>query len=134
MVAAIWPLMLAVFAATAVASTPTAARGDLLITGGQVVDPRAETVAIRHVCVVGATISALWQQAGLPKWAILRAATTDLGDFLGIKLGVQPGDRGHLLVLRQDPTRNVANTRRLEAVVIAGHLIDRAAVLQWSRP
>ena len=75
----------------------------------------------------------LWQQAGVPPWVILRAATNDLGDFLGIRLGVHAGDRAHLLFVAADPTVSVANTHIIRKVMIAGRIIDRAQVLQASR-
>ena len=60
----------------------------------------------------------LYQEAGVPAWRILRAATVDAAGFLkahGFKFGrLQPGNRANLLLLDGDPTLSVANTRRID--------------------
>lgn len=65
----------------------------------------------------------LWQEAGLPRWAILRAATTGIADFLGVRWGVREGEVANLLVVRADPLRDIANTEKIAAVVVHGRVL-----------
>lgn len=79
--------------------------------------------------------------AGLPPMAALRSATVVPRDYLrslpgqGSHLGwradfgtVEPGARADLILLRGDPSRDLANLRRLETVIAAGRVHDRAAL------
>jgi imidazolonepropionase-like amidohydrolase len=68
-------------------------------------------------------------EAGLPAPAALLAATRDparaldLGDEIGT---IRPGLAADLLLLRADPLADIENTRRIEAVVLRGRLLERA--------
>jgi len=67
--------------------------------------------------------------AGLTPAEALRAATLAPARYLG-EAGdsgtVAVGKRADLVLLAADPTRDIANTRRIEAVVLAGRLLVRA--------
>jgi hypothetical protein len=71
----------------------------------------------------------LWfTQAGLTPLEALQTATINPAEYLGIEDSsgtVEAGKRADLLVLDADPTVSIANTRRIVAVVLGGHLIDR---------
>src|SRR5437868_175310 len=68
-------------------------------------------------------------KAGLTPIEALRAATTGPARFLGLesKLGtVAEGKLADLVVLDADPRADIANTRKISAVVTRGALYDRA--------
>lgn len=68
---------------------------------------------------------------GLTPMEALRAATRDPAAFLGLldSLGtVEPGKLADLVLLDADPLANIANTRRISAVVARGRLYDGAAL------
>ena len=70
-------------------------------------------------------------EAGIPPLAVLRMATLDPATFLEARdtLGtVAPGKLADLVLLDGNPLANIANTRRIRAVVIDGRLLDRAAL------
>ena len=79
--------------------------------------------------------------AGLSRMAALRSATVVPRDYLrslpngGSSKGwradfgtVEPGARADLILLRGDPSRNLSALRRLDSVLAAGKLHDRAAL------
>jgi imidazolonepropionase-like amidohydrolase len=74
---------------------------------------------------------ALLVAAGFTPLEALRAATFAPAEFLGIA-GVagsaEVGMRADLVLLDADPTRDIANTRRINAVVIDGRLLRRDAL------
>ena len=65
----------------------------------------------------------------------LAAATGNVGTAFGWRdVGqVRPGYHADLLVLDADPTRDVANLKRISRVMLAGALIDRDALLHRER-
>lgn len=71
----------------------------------------------------------LWfTEAGLTPLEALQTATLNPARYLGIEDSsgtVEAGKRGDLLILDADPTVSIANTKRIFAVVLGGHLIDR---------
>jgi imidazolonepropionase-like amidohydrolase len=69
---------------------------------------------------------------GLTPRQALAAATSNYADKFGWReLGeVAPGRRADLLILSADPTRDIANTHGIEDVVLAGHELNRAALLK----
>jgi imidazolonepropionase-like amidohydrolase len=75
------------------------------------------------------------QSAGMPPMAVLVAATRNAADAMG-KLKqfgtLEPGKDADLIVLSADPTRDIANLRRLKYVVRGG-VVRRAEELR-SRP
>lgn len=73
----------------------------------------------------------LLEAAGLPRWAVLRSATTDAARFLGRRWGVGPGDEATLLVLDASPLESIANTRRIHAVIQEGVVVDRQTLRVW---
>jgi imidazolonepropionase-like amidohydrolase len=69
--------------------------------------------------------------AGLTPGEALRAATLAPAKFFGIEREagtVATGKRADLVLLDADPLRDVRNTRRIDAVVLDGRLLDRAAI------
>lgn len=62
----------------------------------------------------------LLEEAGLERWDILAAATTDAGSFLGVDYGVQPGDIATLIVLNASPLEAIANSQTIEDVFLHG--------------
>lgn len=68
-------------------------------------------------------------RAGLTPAEVLRAATIDAARYAGQDRragSIMPGKRADLVLLRADPLANIANTRRIEAVLMNGRLYDRA--------
>jgi imidazolonepropionase-like amidohydrolase len=66
-------------------------------------------------------------QAGLTPLQAIAAATGQAADFMGANSGyVLPGRDADLVLLAADPSREIANTRRIVAVVRLGVLHDRA--------
>jgi imidazolonepropionase-like amidohydrolase len=73
---------------------------------------------------------ALLVEAGLSPAEALRAATSSPAEFLGrADAGrVAPGFVADLVLVDGDPLADIANTRRISAVVAAGRLYDAAAI------
>ena len=74
---------------------------------------------------------AMLVEAGLTPRAALRSATLTPAEFLGqsATLGsVAAGKRADLVLLDADPTKDIRNTRRIQAVLINGRLLQRAAI------
>ena len=72
---------------------------------------------------------ALYVQAGLTPWAALRSATTTAGEFLGVPVGVKPGDLASLVLLSDSPIENIENTEKIVAMIHRGKIVDREALL-----
>ena len=69
--------------------------------------------------------------AGLTPMETLQAATSVPAEYLGRTAdfgGVSEGKIADLLLLSADPTADIANTTRIEAVIFGGQLRDRAAL------
>lgn len=64
-------------------------------------------------------------EAGLTTWEALAAATTSPGDFLGRDFGVGPGDEANLVLLGGSPLDDIANTQRIDLVVMRGRVVHR---------
>lgn len=73
-------------------------------------------------------------EAGLTPWQALAAATTAAGDLLGRGWGLAAGDQGSVLVLDASPLEDIANTRRIHAVVHHGKRVDREPLLPPAAP
>ena len=68
-------------------------------------------------------------EAGLSPAEAIVAATSRPAAFLGLidEVGtVEPGKRADLVLLDGDPLADIANTRRIAAVVVGGSLLDRS--------
>jgi hypothetical protein len=68
-------------------------------------------------------------RAGLPPLEALRAATLRPAEFFGLEgeMGtIEAGRLADLVLLSADPLTDIANTRRVEAVVTKGTLLSRA--------
>jgi imidazolonepropionase-like amidohydrolase len=107
-----------------------------------------DKVLIAHHAPVLAASGATWQgslpgismhtelemlvRAGLSPREALAAATGNYAEQFGwAELGaIEPGRRADLVVLEQDPTKDVANADRIAAVYLAGAKLDRAALLK----
>jgi imidazolonepropionase-like amidohydrolase len=67
--------------------------------------------------------------AGLTPREALRTATLAPARFLGLEATsgtVAPGRRADLVLLAADPTRDIRNTRRIDAVLLGGRVLRRA--------
>ena len=64
-------------------------------------------------------------EAGLSPWEALAASTTQAGEFLGRRFGVQPGDAANFVVLDASPIDDITNTQRISMVVIRGQIVFR---------
>ena len=73
---------------------------------------------------------ALLVEAGLSPLVALRAATTDAARHSrpSEPAGLRAGARSDLVLLRADPTIDIASSRSIEAVILNGELLDRAAL------
>ncbi|WP_417483569.1 amidohydrolase family protein [Maricaulis sp.] len=70
-----------------------------------------------------------WVDAGIPLPVLFRAMTIDNALAFGLdgEIGtIEPGKRADLLILRGNPLRDVAAYDRIETVILAGEVIDRA--------
>ena len=85
-------------------------------------------------CVPGFALHqelALLVAAGLSPAAALRTATWNPAEFLHVTKdygSIEPGKVADLVVLDGNPLLSIANTRRIQAVVRRGHVIDAAAL------
>ena len=68
----------------------------------------------------------LLQEAGLPAWDALAAATTKAADFLCRPHGIRAGDIAELVILDANPVDDTANTEKISAVVHHGQIVDRS--------
>jgi imidazolonepropionase-like amidohydrolase len=74
---------------------------------------------------------ALLVEAGLTPLQALQSATVDSARFLGMRnlLGtVENGKEANLVVLDANPLEDIRNTKKIHAVVVRGHLLDRKAL------
>jgi imidazolonepropionase-like amidohydrolase len=74
---------------------------------------------------------ALLVRAGLTPIEALQSATIDAARFLGFEneLGsIEKNKRADLVLLAADPLQNIANTQKIEAVIVNGRLLDRNAL------
>ncbi len=69
-------------------------------------------------------------RAGMPALAAIKASTLLPAEMLGLadRGSLAPGKRADLLVLDANPLDDIANTRKISAVYIAGTELDRAAL------
>lgn len=70
-------------------------------------------------------------KAGFTPMEALQAATIDAARFRGQEKeqgSIQKGKLADLVLLDADPLANISNTRKIEAVVINGRLLDRTAL------
>ncbi|MEM7204507.1 MAG: amidohydrolase family protein [Planctomycetota bacterium] len=70
-----------------------------------------------------------WVRAGVSEWDALAAATVHAGEFLGQRVGVDPGDDADLLVLDASPLDDIRNTRRIHFVLRDGAVVDRTSLV-----
>lgn len=69
-----------------------------------------------------------WADAGIAPLEILRAATLENAEALGLarEIGsIEPGKRADLLLLSDDPLRNVAAYDSIELVILGGTVVSR---------
>lgn len=73
---------------------------------------------------------ALFIEAGLTPWEALRSTTTTAGQFLGVPVGVKPGDLASLVLLSESPIEDIENTEKIVAMTHRGKVVDRQALLR----
>ena len=75
---------------------------------------------------------AILVEAGLSPLAALRAGSTDAARHSrpSEPIGLRAGARADLVLLRADPTIDIANSRSIDAVIINGKFLDREALDQ----
>jgi imidazolonepropionase-like amidohydrolase len=79
----------------------------------------------------------LYQRAGIPPLEVLRAATRNGAEALGLLDDVgtlEVGKRADLVVLRADPARDVRAAREIESVYLAGRRVAGALTIPPARP
>ena len=72
-------------------------------------------------------------EAGFTPMEALQTATSNPAKFLGTEASsgsVEPGKIADLVLLRENPLEDIQNTQKIEIVVAAGRLFDRAALDQ----
>lgn len=71
---------------------------------------------------------ALLVASGFTPMQAIQAATRDPAEFLGLRDAgtIQPGKRADLVLLTADPLADIHNTQKIDSVIIAGKLLDRA--------
>ncbi|MFN2604402.1 MAG: amidohydrolase family protein, partial [Gemmatimonadaceae bacterium] len=72
-------------------------------------------------------------QSGLTPDAALRAAAISAADFLGLREtygSIAIGKRADLLLLDDNPLRDIDNIRHIRSVILDGRLLDRGALDQ----
>jgi imidazolonepropionase-like amidohydrolase len=70
-------------------------------------------------------------EAGMTPWEAIKAATITPAEFCGLEdeIGtVSPGKQANLVLVRENPLELIDNTREIEAVVLRGAMLDRAAL------
>jgi imidazolonepropionase-like amidohydrolase len=75
----------------------------------------------------------LFADAGIPPAALLRMATRNGAEALGVghETGtIEPGKRADLVLLRRDPLSNIVNTTSIEWVMQGGRRWEPAVLLQ----
>ena len=72
----------------------------------------------------------IMQDCGYTPWQALAAGTTSAAKFLGRQSGISKGDRAEMVILNADPTKDVANTQNIYAVVHHGLIIERSKLLK----
>ncbi len=103
--------------------------------------PRAKALGVRFLAGTDITIPytypgfslhdelELFVEAGLTPMQVLETATTNPAELLGLKDRwgqVAPGFTANLLLLKADPLADISNTRKIEAVVVNGKLLNRS--------
>jgi hypothetical protein len=73
---------------------------------------------------------ALLVDAGFTPMQALQAATRDAAQFLALNDAgtVEAGKRADLVLLTDDPLADIHNTRKIEAVIVGGRLLDRGGL------
>ena len=69
-------------------------------------------------------------EAGMPAQAVIQSATQRSAELLGLadRGTLEVGKRADLLVLSANPLDDIGNTRRIDAVYLAGRPVDRAGL------
>jgi imidazolonepropionase-like amidohydrolase len=70
-------------------------------------------------------------RGGMTPLAALQTATINPARYFGLEQAsgsIAPGQRADLVLLEANPLEEISNVRRIRAVVLAGRLLDRAAL------
>jgi imidazolonepropionase-like amidohydrolase len=71
-------------------------------------------------------------EAGIPPLEVIKVATRNGAQALGIEKDVgtiEPGKQADMIVLSENPLDDISNTKKIEAVINNGQLIDREGML-----
>ena len=74
---------------------------------------------------------ALFVQAGFTRLQALQTATSNPASYFDVEKsagGIQPGMAADLVLLDADPIKDIANTTRINAVIVRGRLLPRAVL------
>lgn len=79
---------------------------------------------------------ALLVRIGLTPRQALAAATSNVGDVFGWPAvgRIAAGSQADVVVLDADPAKDIANAKKIRAVVLAGKMLDRQTLLARERP
>jgi imidazolonepropionase-like amidohydrolase len=75
-------------------------------------------------------------EAGIPPLEVIKIATRNGAQALGIEEDVgtlEPGKQADMIVLSENPLDDISNTKKIEAVINNGQLIDRVEVNNGSQ-
>jgi imidazolonepropionase-like amidohydrolase len=73
----------------------------------------------------------LHQDADIPAWAVLRMATSDAAETLGLEDSVGRIARGYeadIVFTRTDPSQDIGNIRSVRTVLLNGRAFDAQAL------
>lgn len=70
-----------------------------------------------------------FEEKGVPRWDVLRAATVEAQAFLGQRSGaIAAGQNADLIAVDADPLLALANLQKVSTVVLKGRVVDRGAL------
>lgn len=75
----------------------------------------------------------LMSQAGIPNMALIRMATHDAAEWLGIlsRSGtIETGKQADLIILNKNPIEDISNTLQIDKVIIKGNILKRDTLVK----
>lgn len=74
---------------------------------------------------------AIWQEAGIPPFEILRSATIIPARFMGVdkSLGsIKEGKKASFVLLSENPLKDIKNSQKIEGVFLRGNFFSRQEI------